>query len=167
MHHKRRVLARLKKARKEKINRLVERLRNQIKTEDIYLDKCKEYKEKPNFINSVQISFAPLDVSAKTINGEVFLNEKLLNEDFDTQARYILHESIHCLQQKYGKVKGKVDKEDYLDDENEQEAFQAQIEYMQDHESPEEVQTYIEQLLDHHDIEGEEREEKKEILLDE
>lgn len=72
--------------------------------------------------------------------------------------RYVVHEMVHVMQQEAGKVKGKVDKDEYLDDENEQEAFQAQIEYMDDHESPEKIQQYLEDLLDHHDIQGPKRE---------
>lgn len=58
------------------------------------------------------------------------------------------------MQQKHNLVRKNVSKDDYLDDENEQEAFQYQIEYMDAHVSPEEVQEYLEHLLDHHGIEN-------------
>jgi hypothetical protein len=131
------------------------------------LEKCKKYNKDVNLVDSVKISFDPnLDVSAKTVNGEIFLNDKLFDRDWDTQMRYVVHEMVHVMQQESGKVKEKVDKDDYLDDENEQEAFTSQISYMCDHDTPEEVQQYIEDLLTHHDIKGKERKEKAKELTE-
>lgn len=141
-------------------------LKKKVKNEESFVEKCKEYDRDPDFIDDVHVSFEPLDVSAKTVNGKIFLNEKLLDGDEEEQMRYIVHEAVHVMQQESGKVNGKTDKDDYLDDKNEQEAFQAQISYMSDHEDPEEIQTYIEHLLDHHDIEGKERSEKAKKLLE-
>lgn len=138
-----------------------------MKDEEEYIEMCEKYNKDTSFVDGVEITFKPLDVSAKTINGKIILNEKLLDSPWKDKMRYGIHELTHVLQQESGKVNGKTDKEDYLDDPNEQEAFEAQISYMKDHESPEEVQQYIEDLLDHHNIEGEEREEKKEILMEE
>ncbi len=147
----------------EKLNLVVKDLKNKVKAEESFLEKCKEYKRDPSFIDEVHISFEPLDVSAKTVNGKIFINEKLLHGDEEERMRYVIHEAVHVMQQEDGKVDGKSDK-DYLDDPNEQEAFKTQISYMADHENPEEVQKYIEHLLDHHNIEGRERGEKKEKL---
>jgi len=156
----------IEKRKNEKIISIIEKMKNEIKKEPSFLEKCKEYKKDPNFIDEVKITFEPLDVSAKTIDGRVILNENLLKTDWVDIIRYGIHELIHCLQQAEGLVNGKVEKKDYLDDENEQEAFQAQISYMSDHEDPEEIQQYLEQLLDHHNIQGKEREEKKKKLLE-
>ncbi len=148
-----------------KQRRLIQKMKGQIKKEEPFLEKCKKYKKDPNFIDGVKISFEPLDVSAKTVNGIVILNEELLNKgDWDDIMRYVVHEVTHVFQQEAGKVSGKTDDDDYLDDPNEQEAFQAQIEYMDDHGSAEELQEYLENLLDHHDIKGKERKEKVRIL---
>lgn len=174
MHHKRRALLRLKKAREERARKQKENreqraqaLKSAIKKEDEYLEKCEEYGENLNFANKINIYFDPnLDVSAKTVNGEIFLNDKLYDKPWDVQMRYVIHEMTHCLQQKNGKVNGKVDKDRYLDDENEQEAFSAQISYMCEHDSAEEVQEYIENLLTHHDIKGKERKEKAKKLTE-
>ena len=141
-------------------------LKKKVKSEESFIEKCKEYNRDPCFIDDVHISFEPLDVSAKTVNGRIFLNEKLLDGTEEEQMRYIVHEAVHVMQQESGKVDGKTDDEDYLDDKNEQEAFQTQISYMSDHEDPKEIQTYIEHLLDHHDIEGKERREKAKKLLE-
>lgn len=131
------------------------------------MEKCKEYGKDPSFVNDVNISFSPdIDVSAKTVNGEIFLNDKLFNENWENQMRYLQHELVHVLQQASGKVNGKTEKEDYLDDKNEQEAFSTQIAYMCEHDTPEQIVNYIENLLDHHDIHGKERKEKAKKILD-
>lgn len=146
----------------------VKELKELVKKDEVFIDKCKEYDTDPSFVDSVKVSFSPtLDVSAKTINGEIFLNDKLFHDDMSVQARYILHELTHCLQQDNNMVSGKTDKEDYLDDENEQEAFGAQIAYMCEHEDAEEIQNYIENLLDHHNIKGKERREKAKKIIEE
>jgi hypothetical protein len=133
-------------------------LKRDLKQQEPYLEKCKEYDKDPNFVDTVQVCFQPLDVSAKTINGVVILNENLIeSNNWEDIMRYVVHEMTHVMQQEAGKVQGKVDKDKYLDDENEQEAFQAQLEYMSDHEPPKKIQLYLEQLLDHHDIKGPKR----------
>ena len=142
-------------------------MKQDLKKQEPYIEKCKEYGEDIDYIDSIKIYFSPLDVSAKTVNGVIILNESLIeNGKWEDIMRYITHEFVHCLQQQFGLVNGKVDKDKYLDDKNEQEAFQAQIEYMEDHESPEEVQQYLEQLLDHHNIKGPKREYYKRELTD-
>jgi hypothetical protein len=147
---------------------LIKKLKKEIKKEDEYIEKCEEYSKDPDFINGVEISFDDnLDVSAKTVNGEIFLNGKLFDGgDWDDQMRYVIHEITHVMQQEAGKVKEKTDRDDYLDDENEIEAFQAQLSYMSENESPEEIQKYLEQLLDHHGIKGKERKLKIEELTE-
>lgn len=141
-----------------KFYRLIKKLKDDLKRQEPFIEKCKEYDRDPDFIDSVKIFFDDLDVSAKTVNGVIILNNDLLGSGkWEDIMRYIIHESIHVMQQEAGKVHGKVNKDKYLDDENEQEAFQAQIEYMDDHEPPEKIQQYLEQLLDHHDIKGPKR----------
>jgi len=169
MSHKR-ALLRISKVRKNREQeQLIDKLKKGLKKEEEYIEKCEEYDKDIDFVDNVNITFDDdLDVSAKTVNGEIFLNGKLFEEgDWADCMRYVLHEMVHVFQQNAGKVKGKVDKDHYLDDKNEQEAFQAQISYMADNESPEELQQYLEQLLDHHDIKGKERKEKiKELTKD-
>lgn len=152
--------------RKKQQEKLIDEMKNIVKKEKAFIDACNEYKVDVNFIDNVNISFDDdLDVSAKTINGDVFLNGKLFDGgDMCDNVRYITHESIHVIQQELGKVEGKTPKEDYLDDPNEQEAFQYQLQFMDDHMSEEEIQEYLEQLMDHHDVKGKERREKIKIL---
>lgn len=141
---------------------LILKFKKDVKTQPVYLDLCKKYDEDIDVIDDVKISFLPLDVSAKTINGQIIINESLLtDEDWVGVERYFIHELTHVFQQKHNKVQGVVDREDYLDDKNEQEAFQAQIKFMDDNgDSEEEIQEYLEHLLDHHNIKGKERKEK-------
>ena len=145
---------------KAKQRKLIQKLKRKVKHVEPFLEKCEEYQRDKDFVDDVKITFQPLDVSAKTLNGEVILNEKMLDDDFEDVMRYTVHELCHVLQQEAGKVSEKVDRDDYLDDENEQEAFDAQLQYMSDHETPEEIQAYLERLLDHHDITGKERVQK-------
>lgn len=149
--------------------KVIQRAKRELKSEPAYLEICKEYNVKPDIIDGISISFKPLDVSAKTINGEVFLNERLFESgDMIEVKRYVTHETVHVLQQNAGLVDTKTDDndatttdgEDYLNDPNELEAFQTQLEFMDDHQSPEEIQKYIENLLDHHSIRGKERRKK-------
>ena len=147
--------------KRAKQRKALQKAKREVKIEPAYLEICKEYDADPDVIDDVKISFVPLDVSAKTVNGRVFLNDRLFDAgDMDDVKRYIIHEFTHCLQQAEGKVDGPVDKDEYLDDENEQEAFQVQLEFMDDHYTPEEMQGYLEQLLDHHEIKGKERKQK-------
>lgn len=174
MNYKQLAQNRIKKARHERIKRISDKYNNRIKDlkelikkDDIYINKCKEYGKNINFIDDVNVSFSDdLDVSAKTINGEIILNGKLFNQEITIQIRYLQHELVHVLQQASGKVNGKTEKEDYLDDKNEQEAFSTQIAYMCEHDTPEQIVDYIENLLDHHDIHGKERKEKAKKILD-
>lgn len=157
------VAKRLEKIKRNKDKKkLIGKIKELVKKEQAYLDLCEEYNKDINFIDEVSISFDDeLDVSAKTVNGDVFINGKLLNKgDLVDVIRYACHELTHVLQQSSGLVRETFDKEDYLDDPNEQEAFQYQIQYMKDHVSQEEIQEYLEHLLDHHGIEGKERREK-------
>ncbi len=154
--------------RKRELEKQVEKLVNMIKKEDVYLKKCKEYDKDPDFIDNVEIEFDDgLDVSGKTVNGHIFLNGALFDDgDVEDQLRYVLHELVHVMQQRSGMVSGKAKNKSYLDDENEQEAFKAQLQYMDDNYTEEEVQDYLEGLLDHHNIEGKERREKIRILTE-
>lgn len=173
MSYKQLAQTRIKKAYFNRIKRMSDKysdrirdLKKIIKKDKTYAEKCKEYGKTIDFIDGVSVSFSDdLDVSAKTINGEIILNGKLFNEEIIKQIRYLQHEFVHVLQQAAGKVNGKTEKEDYLDDKNEQEAFSTQISYQCEHETPEQIVEYMENLLDHHDIHGKERKEKAKKIL--
>jgi len=140
--------------------KLIQRAKRLLKKEPAFVAFCEERGKDIDFVDDVKISFQPLDVSAKTVNEEVILNDKLIGGEMRDIVRYIIHEVTHVSQQEANEVKEKSNKDDYLDDPLEQEAFSNQLEYMDDHYSEEEIQEYLEQLLDHHDIKGKERKEK-------
>lgn len=135
-------------------------LRKRLKNTKTARRLCAKYGEEPEFIDNVPIRFEPLDVSAKTVDGEVILNERLLEGEVRDVLRYLVHELTHCLQQKHGKVDGESKAGDYLDDPNEIEAFKAQIDDMETRYSPAEIQEYLDGLMDHHGLKGKERRDK-------
>lgn len=144
--------------------KLIAALRKELKGSPIARRLCDKYDESPDFIDRIPIQFAPLDVSAKTVEGKVLLNSKLLEGDFRDDMRYLVHEFTHCLQQEHGKVDDSAKDKDYLDDPNEEEAFKAQIDFMETTYSPKEIQEYLDGLVRHHGLEGEEKEKKIEEL---
>jgi len=161
-------VVKISKRAKPNTNRLIEEMRAEVKKDPIIIKKFKEYGVPLDDIDKVYIEFADLDVSAKTKDRKIYLNQVMLEDDSPTQepTHYLVHELIHYLQQTTGKNLDHSDAEDYLDKDSEQEAFKAQVDYKKREESPEEAVGYVERLLDHHDIEGKERKEKKKDLLE-
>lgn len=143
-------------ARKERVkNLIIKRIKKEIKNEDAYKEICKKKNKPLDIIDKVNINFIELDVSARTANARIDLNEKLLDGPFRDIMRYIVHEITHVFQQIDGDVdEGSANKsgDDYLADDNEEEAFGFQVDYMKDHYPDMEIVNYLEQLLDHHKI---------------
>ncbi|HEA46218.1 MAG TPA: hypothetical protein ENH99_00355 [Candidatus Pacearchaeota archaeon] len=147
---------------------IIEEMREIAKNDSGVIEKFKEYDISLDDIDTVYIDFVSLPVSAKTKDKKIYLNEKFLEkkEPIEFSIPYVIHELMHYLQQKTGKVdRQEQEGEDYLDKDTEEEAFSAQVDFKQREESPAEALRYVEQLLDHHDIDGKERKEKKEELL--
>ena len=144
--------------------KIIKILRKELKKQPMAQHLCKKYNEDLNFIDDIVIKFEPIDVSAKTVNGEIILNSKLLEGKFRDNMRYLIHEFTHALQQENGMVEPSGN-EDYLDDPNEIEAFQNQLDYMEETYNEREIQQYLEQLLDHHNIHGKKRIEKIKELM--
>ncbi len=146
----------------------IEEAKDLLRSDSTFKDMCKNFKVDVDIIDLAPIRFGDdLDVSAKTVRGIIILNKKLLLEDnFKNNIHYLLHELLHFLQMTTRKrpTQGANDGE-YLENEDEIEAFTYQIEYMDDRYGDEEADNYIEHLLDHHDVEDEkERKEKKKEL---
>jgi len=144
-------------------------MKEQAKQDPAIIEKFKEYDVPLSDIDGVSVHFCDLDVSAKTKNREIFLNEKMLADDSDIKdpTHYLIHELVHYLQQSTGHHCKHDQDENYLDLETEEEAFKTQIDFKKREESEEEAEDYVEKLLDHHELEGKERKEKKEELMDE
>ena len=121
-------------------------------------------------IQGLSISFdEDLDVTAKTVNGEVTLNKTLLDKSFHTLMRYVIHELVHVCQhirdedkkpKKSPKGKG------YLENKEEIEAFKWQTLYETETKGEDKAEEYLENLLEFHKIPKKEREDKIEELKD-
>lgn len=161
------ILKKLSKRAKPDVEQFILDMRDHVKNDPIIIKKFKEYSVPLDEIDNVPIEFCDLDVSAKTKNQKIYLNEAMLDDDSEVKdpTHYLVHELIHFLQQRTNNS-SEGDNKDYLDKETEEEAFKSQIDFKRREESPEEAEEYVEKLLDHHDVSGKKRKEKKEELLD-
>lgn len=157
-----------KPSRKELLN-YINDLKSSIKDSDVFSDMCKQWDCDTSVLDIIPISFADLDVSARTDHGIIYLSYRILDSkntpDIDND-HYLIHEISHYFQQCYRDkpTKGS-NAEDYLDNEFEQEAFQNQTEFITDEYSQQDAVDYINRVLDKHEVKGPERKEKAEILL--
>lgn len=128
-----------------------------------------DYRVSIDEIDSVPVSFKDLDVSAKTKNKRIFLNKDLLEDGFEDDIHYFVHELCHYLQQSTGDVLEykDLDKQDYLEKPTEVEAFKYQVQFMRDYYGDSDAEQYVEDLLDFHEYSGEKRKDKKKKLLGE
>lgn len=151
----------------EKAKNDIEQIKIALKKEPIIQKAFKQYNRNINDVDKISISFDDkLDVSAKTVNGKIFLNSKMLKDNWKDYFHYAIHECIHYLQHTSGECKSheQITNENYLDNKNEIEAFQKQISYRKKTEPKSEVNTYLNDLLDKHEIPKDERNEKKKEL---
>ena len=118
-------------------------------------------------IDDMPIEFADLPVSAKTKNGKVYLNKKLLDDDgFADDIHYIVHEANHWLQQGSGEIRHKHNEdEEYLDLPTEMEAFKNQLCYIRESKGNEEAKKYLDMLLEFHNYSGEAKKRKERELM--
>lgn len=156
------------RALEDKARKDLKHIRAALKKEPIVIKEFKKYNRDINDIDDVSIKFDPnLDVSAKTINGDIFLNAKMLEDNWKDYFHYAVHEITHYLQHTSGQCnEPNNEKENYLDNENEVEAFQNQLKYREKTEPHSEIEKYLKDLFDKHQIPKKERPEKKKELLD-
>lgn len=154
---------------KSKLLGLIQKGKDFIKKDKIFKEMCSKYNLDTDVVESIPIVFGDLDVSAKTKKGIITLNYRLLQDgDFFEDFSYLIHECQHYLDQCYGEkptTGGNKDGEDYLSNKFEQEAFQNQIDYISDHFGNDAAEEYAENLLSHHDIDDDEKDEKKQELM--
>jgi len=143
------------------------KIRTSLINDNIAKDICKENDVGPLFLRSVPIRFEKLDVTAKTVNGNIILNPKLMNKSFEIMMRYIIHELVHAIQHMddYDK-KDNDKKKKYLNREDEIEAFQYQLKYDKENRGDEEAEKYVDHLLDFHKIPEDQKEDKKEEIME-
>lgn len=145
----------------------IKHIKAALKREPIVQKEFKKYRRNIDDIDDVSIQFDKnLDVSAKTINGNIFLNAEMLQEKWQDYFHYAVHEITHYLQHTSGKCDHNAKSENYLDNPAEIEAFKQQLKYREKTEPKHEVEQYIEDLFDRHDIPEKERGKKKRELLD-
>jgi hypothetical protein len=155
-----------KKSHKELL-KVIDSVREKVKESDVYKDLCKEYGVDIDYIDVVPMAFDDLDVSARTNKGCIYFNHALLEDgDFEKEDHYMIHEMVHHFQQCFGDgpTQGST-KDSYLDNEFEQEGFQAQTEYLSETRDDETAEKYVDKVLDHHEVPNKEREERRKDLL--
>ena len=144
------------------------RIRSELLNDPIAKDIASDLKEDADkFLKCVSISFDDLDVSAKTTNGNIILNQKLIDKPFPVMMRYVIHELTHAVQHIMhdGSMKSRKN-EDYLEKDSEVEAFQRQLEWQVDNSSLKEAEKYVDDLLAYHDTPKRKQEGIKEELLE-
>lgn len=134
------------------------------KKEPLIIDMFKKNGRALSEIDDVSIQFVrDLEVSAKTINGKIYLNANMLDDDWKDYFHYIIHELSHYCDHKNKKCND--DNVSYLDNPAEISAFKKQLKYREKHESPKVIDKYLEELFDKHDLPEKERPAKKKELL--
>jgi hypothetical protein len=125
--------------------------------------------DKPiSVIDEAPISFADLDVSAKTKDEKIYLNNILVEEeDFLDHMHYIVHEMCHYLQQTTGEIEQypNLHEMEYLDQPTELEAFNYQVKFIREISGEEEANKYVRDLLDFHEYEHSARDRKYQQLI--
>lgn len=144
----------------KELKQVIKLMKEQIKKDPAILKKFKEYNVPINAIDDVDVSFAPLDVSAKTKDKKIYLNESMLCSDSKVKdpTQYLAHEIVHFCQQLTGNTKGH-EKSEYLDKDTEQEAFKVQVDFKKRNEGEDEAEKYVDDLLDYHKLKGKKRKE--------
>jgi hypothetical protein len=161
-------LSQVKKLPYQSLNRMIKKMREYLKKNEVVQKMFKEYEVDISEIDLIPMMFGNLDVSAKTDHGVIIYNYRLLTDgDFFKDFSYGVHEMTHWLQQTTGnKATRSSDDGNYLDNPYEQEGFQNQVEYISDQFGKPEAEKYVDDLLEHHEVDSKkEKEEKKEVLM--
>lgn len=161
-------LSQIKKLPYKSLNRMIKKMREYLKQNEVVQKMFKEYDVDIEEIDYIPMMFGNLDVSAKTDHGVIIYNYKLLTDgDWFKDFSYGVHEMTHWLQQTTGtKATKSSDDGSYLDNPYEQEGFQNQVQYIADQFGDAEAEQYVDDLLEHHEVESKkEVKEKKETLM--
>lgn len=161
-------LSQVKKLPYKSLNRMIKKMREYLKQNEVVQAMFKEYDVDIEEIDYIPMMFGNLDVSAKTDHGVIIYNYKLLTDgDWFKDFSYGVHEMTHWLQQTTGtKATKSSDDGSYLDNPYEQEGFQNQVQYIADQFGDAEAEQYVDDLLEHHEVESKkEVKEKKETLM--
>ena len=143
------------------------RIRTALMNDPVAKEICKENNIGVWFLESVPIRYEDLEVTAKTVNGNIILNPKLMKKSFEILMRYVIHEMVHAIQhiEEYGK-KQTDKKKNYLNREDEIEAFQYQVKFDESQRGEDKVDEYVDGLLSYHDVPKDQREDKKKEIME-
>lgn len=158
----------VKKLPYKSLNRMIKKLREYLKTNEVVKKMFKEYNLDITEIDYIPMRFGNLDVSAKTDHGVIIYNYKLLTDgDFFKDFSYGVHEITHFCQQTTGtKATKSSDDGNYLQNPYEQEGFANQVEYIDDQFGKDEAEKYVDDLLEHHEVDSGKKQEKlKETIM--
>lgn len=145
--------------------KMLSEIRSDLMNNSIAKEICTDNGLDKWFLEAVPISFSSLDVSAKTEDGNIILNEDLKDFSHNIRMRYVLHELVHAIQHSLDKNKKSDNDREYLDRHDELEAFQYQLKFDDENLSQKELKKYLDNLLDHHDVPNEKKEDKITELL--
>jgi hypothetical protein len=149
------------------LTEIIAQVRSELKNSDIAKEICQEYNFNTDIIDGLSITFSDdLESSAKTVDSKIQLSTDLLNEGFEIIMRYAIHELVHALQHLVLKGIDPYTNKEYLDRDDEVEAFQFQIAYDSEERGIDKVEDYVDDLLEYHEIPNSEKEDKKEELLE-
>lgn len=157
-----------KEEKSEILKDILKQIMSFLKDSDVVQKMFKRYNADIEEIDDIDIEFAPLPVSAKTKNQQIFINEDFLQDDeFSEQIHYIVHEMCHYLQQSQDDPFDLIPSKElkYLDMPSELEAFAFQIAFQKEFYGEEFAHNYLNGLLDFHGLEGDDKKQKQDFLL--
>ncbi len=146
---------------------MLAKIRTALINNDIAKEICADNNIDEDILRIIPIDFGEDEVTAKTVNASISLNPKLIEKPFNIVMRYVIHEFSHCIQHIVDYGKDDPDKsKDYLNKEDEIEAFQYQIKFDAENRGKKEAENYVDKLLEYHDLPDTRREDKKDELLE-
>jgi len=150
--------------------KLIEEMRGRVKKDPVVIAKFKEYSVSLDEIDTVHVEFADLDVSAKTKDKKIYINQSMLKPDSSVSIEgifaYFVHELTHYLQQSSHKSIDDSANVDYIDKPTENEAFKVQVDYKKENEGEGVAEKYVDDLMDYHDVDRKKRKKKKKEMLE-
>ena len=155
----------------EKSIKLLQMLKDDLKENKIFKDMVKDFGHDLDILDGVSIEFSDdIDTTAKTVNGKVYLNMKLINAEPSKILRYLVHEMVHVFQHMKNEGKKQDSKGDYLKMPDEVEAFTYQLKHQEKNESSakdtregDDVVSYLKNLMKYHKVP---KKEQEDILKD-
>lgn len=160
-------LSKIKKLPYKSLNRMIKKMREYLKNNDVVKNMFKEYKVDIAEIDYIPMMFGDIDVSATTNHGVITFNYQLLTDgDFFKDFSYGVHEVCHYLQQTTGSKPTKsADDGEYLDNKFEREGFTNQVEYIAEQFGNGEAEQYVDDLLEHHEVTDKKEKDKLESIF--